>query len=258
MNGFVDFHTHLDSFKDEDELFSQLSGFDGVIVAASMNLSSFYKIREIRQKSKALGYKVRIVPTLGVHPANVLSEIKNLSLYKDALKDSAIIGEIGMDFCWYKDATPAQQEEVFRFFLEHCAEHKKYCVIHTKDAEEKICRILEDYRDAKPIIHWYDGPEEVYKEFILRGYMQTFGCETIRSEHLQKLLLQTPLNLILAETDGPDSEKWLGGTDDSLYLIKRTYRDLAQVLGMKAEEIQKTINENSNRVLTEAGFDFSE
>ena len=255
MNGFVDFHTHLDSFKDEDELFSQLSGFDGVIVAPSMSLSSFYKIR---QKSKALGYKVRIVPTLGVHPANVLSEIKNLSLYKDALKDSAIIGEIGMDFCWYKDATPAQQEEVFRFFLEHCAEHKKYCVIHTKDAEEKICRILEDYRDAKPIIHWYDGPEEVYKEFILRGYMQTFGCETIRSEHLQKLLLQTPLNLILAETDGPDSEKWLGGTDDSLYLIKRIYRDLAQVLGMKAEEIQKIINENSNRVLTEAGFDFSE
>ena len=77
------------------------------------------------------------------------------------------------------------------------------------DAEMQICNILTEYPNAKPIIHWYDGPEKVYKEFIKRGYMQTFGCETIRSKHIQSLLLETPHNLILAETDNPTAETWL-------------------------------------------------
>lgn len=81
--------------------------------------------------------------------------------------------------------------------------------------------------------------------------MQTFGCETIRSKHIQKLLEQTPLDLILAETDNPDSEKWLGGTDSSIFLIERIYKDIAEVLGLKIEKIAKTINENSAKILKE-------
>lgn len=248
MNKFIDFHTHLDCYKNLEELLLQLKNFNGTIVSASMDLHSFLKTKEIAQKSKALGYSVNIIPTLGVHPEKVPLEIEKLKSYEPFFKDSPIIGEIGMDFCWYKEASPEAQEKVFRFFLEHCDQEKKYCVIHTKDTEEKICRILEEYKNARPVIHWYDGPEEIYKEFIHRSYMQTFGCETIRSKHIQKLLEQTPLNLILAETDNPDSEKWLGGQDSSIFLIKRIYTDIAKVLGLSEIEIQNVINKNAERV----------
>lgn len=248
---FVDFHTHLDLYKNQNELFEQLSSFYGTIVTASIDLDSYKKNCWIVQKAKALGFEANIIATLGIYPEKVLLEKEKLCEYEKFLKESHIIGEIGMDFCWYKEASPVAQEEVLRFFLEHCNQEKKYCVIHTKDAEEKICRILEEYPFAKPIIHWYDGPEEIYKEFVGRNYMQTFGCETIRSKHIQKLLGQTPLNLILAETDNPDSEKWLGGTDSSIFLIERIYKDIAEVLGLKIEKIVKTINENSAKILKE-------
>lgn len=228
---YIDFHTHLDCYKEED-LFSQLADFEGVLVSASMDAVSYARTCAIRDKAKALGYKAKILPTFGIHPAKVvevLSQSADLSRFDELCKASSIIGEIGMDLCWYKDATVEQQEYVFRYFLNHCNQHKKYCVIHTKDAEQHIARILLDYPEARPIIHWYDGPEDIYREFISRGYYFTFGCETCRSAHIQKLLQMTPPERILAETDNPESEPWLGGTDNSLRLIERVYDDIVSL-----------------------------
>ncbi len=202
----------------------------------------FYENLKICEKAKALGifYNTnnlpKIIPTFGIHPKDVLKCSKNLHEYDKLCEQSKIIGEIGMDFCWYKEADSEQQEKVLRFFLEHCHNQKKYCVIHTKDAEMQICNILTEYPNAKPIIHWYDGPEKVYKEFIKRGYMQTFGCETIRSKHIQSLLLETPHNLILAETDNPTAETWLGGTNNSVFLIEDIYQNIAKILNMHFED----------------------
>lgn len=245
----IDFHTHLDWYKPEEDLFSQLKDFNGLIVTASVDKESFEKNCQIAQKSKALGYSVQIIPTVGIHPCKAADAPEDLSIYNQLCNASPLIGEIGMDFCWYKDASPAKQEHVFRYFLQHCHEKEKYCVIHTKDAEIQITRILEDYPKAKPIIHWYDGPEDVFQEFCNRGYLQTFGCETIRSAHIQKLLRQTPRQLILAETDNPTSEPWLGGTDNSVHLINRVYNDISKVLGMPDEAVEKMITENALQIL---------
>lgn len=243
---FIDFHTHLDWYTDQDDLFGQLETFSGTIVAASVDAFSFRKNQTISEKAKALGYSVRIIPIVGVHPMKAGEVPEDLSCYDELCKISPIIGEIGMDFCWYKDAGADKQERVFRYFLNHCNETGKYCVIHTKDAEAQIARILEDYPSAKPIIHWYDGPEDVFQEFCRRNYMQTFGCETSRSKHIQNLLKQTPSHLILAETDNPTSEPWLGGTDNSVHLIKRVYTDIAQILGMTLNDTCRLIEENGS------------
>lgn len=245
----IDFHTHLDWYKPEDDLFSQLKNFQGVIVAASVDADSYRANCRISEKAKALGYSARIIPTVGIHPCKAAESPENLSAYNQLCAESPLIGEIGMDFCWYKDASPAKQEQVFRYFLQHCHETEKYCVIHTKDAEVQIARILEDYPKAKPVIHWYDGPEDVFQEFCRREYMQTFGCETIRSAHIQKLLRQTPHHLILAETDNPTSEPWLGGTDNSVHLIQRVYKDIAQVLNLPTEKVENLILDNSKKIL---------
>lgn len=245
---YIDFHTHLDCYKNPLELEKQLSSFDGIIVSASMDESSYQKNLLIAENAKKRGFKAKIIPTFGIHPAKA-AECENLSSYKNLLEKSKIIGEIGMDFCWHKDVPPEKQEKVFRFFLEHCDLNHKFCVIHTKDAEEKICRILEEYKNARPVIHWYDGPEEIFDEFVRRGYFETFGCETSRSSHIQKLLKKTPRSLILAETDNPDSEPWLGGSDNSVFLIRRIYSDIAKTLGLSLEETSEIINRNSMEIL---------
>lgn len=246
---YIDFHTHLDSYKNQKELLEQLAGFDGTIVAASMDANSYKKNLQLAEKAKALGCSARIISTFGIHPKEALNAPQNLSVYDSLCEQSPIIGEIGMDFCWYKEASPQKQEEVFRYFLGHANKTKKYCVVHTKDAEVQICRILEDYPDAKIVIHWYDGPEDIFQEFMKRGYLTTFGCETCRSKHIQNLLKMTPLSQLLAETDNPESEPWLGGKDNSINLIKRVYADIADVLNMEKEKLSSIIECNFQKIV---------
>ena len=246
---FIDFHTHLDWYEDEEQLFLQLKAFDGKIISASVDDKSYAKNLKIANKAKALGYSVEIIPTFGIHPQKTLTVPDNLAVFNELCDSSKIIGEIGMDFCWYKEAGPVQQEKVFRYFLEHCNKTGKYCVIHTKDAEQQIADILTDYPNAKPIIHWYDGPENIFKEFVKRGYYQTFGCQTVRSKHIQSLLKQLPLDLLLAETDNPTAEPWLGGTDNSVQLIQRVYKEIAAVLNLPLNSVVNQINKNAASIL---------
>lgn len=246
---YVDFHTHLDWYERKDDLLNQLKQFEGTIVAASVDAESYKKNVKIAAAVQNLNSSCKVIPTVGIHPENAEKALENLSIYDDLCNESLLIGEIGMDFCWCKDVSPVSQEKVFRYFLEHCNKTGKYCVIHTKDAEVQIARILEEYPNARPIIHWYDGPEDVFQEFCRRGYYQTFGCETIRSKYIHKLLKQTPEHLILTETDNPTAEPWLGGTDSSVMLIKRIYTDIGIILGINEFEVGKKIAENSNRIL---------
>ncbi|MBR1536321.1 MAG: TatD family hydrolase [Treponema sp.] len=251
---FIDFHTHLDCYENKKELSDWLKTFNGRIVSASMDLDSYFENIKISERAKKISPKLKIIPTLGIHPKNAEKESPDFSKYKPYLSDSPLIGEIGLDFCWHKDVPLLFQEKAFRFFLGHCEESKKYCVIHTKDAEEKTARILEDYPNARPIIHWYDGPKDIYQEFIKRKYLETFGCQTIRSGHIQELLKITPKELILAETDNPDSEIWLGGSEKSPHLIKRIYSDIAEILNISTEETAGIINKNANKILTVQHF----
>ena len=247
----IDFHTHLDFYKRE-ELQKQLTNFSGTIIAASVDEKSFLENCRIAEWAKKAARDCRIIPTFGIHPnradenAALLDEPNTAARLAGYLDRSPLIGEIGMDFCWSK-SSPENQEKVFRWFLEYCNRTGKACVIHTKDAEQEICDILTDYPNARPIIHWYDGPENIFREFIRRGYPQTFGVETIRSPHLQSLLRLTPPELLLAETDNPDSEPWLGGNRSDVALIERVYDELAGLLKIIRNQLETIIEKNAAR-----------
>lgn len=247
----IDFHTHLDFYKSAD-LDEQLQNFSGTIISASTDEKSFLKNCEITASAPS---NCRIIPTFGIHPnaadenAVLIDDLETVARFESYLDRSLLIGEIGMDFCWSK-SSKENQEKVFRCFLEYCNKTGKACVIHTKDAEQEVCDILTDYPKARPVIHWYDGPENIYREFIQRGYPQTFGVEAIRSPHLQSLLRLTPPELLLAETDNPDSEPWLGGTRSDVALIERVYDEIAGLLDISLLDLEKIIEENFKRIIS--------
>ena len=249
----IDFHTHLDFYQTE-ELQKELTDFSGTIIAASVDEESYLQNLAISQWAARKARACHIIPTFGIHPnrtdqaAPLLDDPNITARYTKYLEQSPIIGEIGMDFCWSKSSKD-NQEKVFHWFLEYCDKSGKACVIHTKDAEVQIADILLDYPNARPIIHWYDGPESVFREFIRRGYPQTFGVETIRSSHIQKLLTLTPPELLLAETDNPDSEPWLGGNRSDVGLIERVYDEMAELLKMPRHQLEMIIEENVSRLI---------
>ena len=137
----IDFHTHLDWYTNQEELFSELKNFSGVIVAASVDLESYEK--NIQIQKKASRKDLLIIPTFGVHPEFAEKYEQNLQVLDNALNQSKMIGEIGMDFYWATNVSKSAQEKVFRYILEHCHNHKKFCLIHTKGAEKEILEIIQ-------------------------------------------------------------------------------------------------------------------
>ena len=244
----IDFHTHLDAYHDKTALYEQLRNFDGTIIAASMDIDSYRQNLQIA-KIIAAGGGAKIIPTFGIHPNRSQNWADRLSELDPFLEQSALIGEIGLDYEWAKDSPRDKQIKVFRYILEHCNINKKACVIHTKGAEQDVLDILSDYPEAKVIIHWYDGPEEIFKKFIERGYRATFGVQTARSPFLQKLLKMTPKEKLLAETDNPDSEIWLGGSRSDVGLIKKVYEDLSEILGCPVQVLESQIQANAESLL---------
>ena len=192
---------------------------------------------------------VKIIPTFGIHPNRSQNWADRLSELDPFLEQSALIGEIGLDYEWAKDSPQDKQIKVFRYILQHCHNSRKTCVVHTKGAEQDVLDILSDYPDAKIVIHWYDGPEEIFKKFIERGYMATFGVQTVRSPFLQKLLKMTPKDRLLAETDNPESEVWLGGMRSDVGLINKVYADMAQILECPLQELEAQIQSNAQSLL---------
>jgi TatD DNase family protein len=244
----IDFHTHLHSYDNPSQAIDCIKGNAILSVACSEDVASYLATREMARASNF------IVPTFGVHPCKS-GAVRDLRELDSHLNDSAIIGEIGMDDYWFKDVDLDTQKAVFEYILNHCDERQKYCVIHTKGAEERIYTILQKYPNAKPVIHWYSGPIDIFKKLLARKFHFTFGCEVYYSAYIRELLSITPPCLILSETDNPSSEVWLGGNTDSPLLIRRVVDDIAKVKNINGQEMECIIQENVEKIFRESGLD---
>lgn len=258
----VDFHTHLDQYDDV----ALKAAVDSIrknkilTVAASCDITSWKKNLLIAQNAPNL-----IIPTFGIHPSYCKNLPENTGELGTALEPyllkSALIGEIGLDFFWEKEILHETQEKVFLTILDHCNLYKKFAVIHTKGAEKRIADILPDFPNAKIVIHWYDGDEQIFRVYLDRGYFQTFGCEVRYSEHIRALLSLVPDELLLSETDNPTGEPWLcekhgsKEADNSPSLIKRVVQDIAQVRGRTTEEVEAIIERNARGIFVATVYD---
>ncbi len=254
----VDFHSHPDWYPESRRaaVVNQINERRIVTVAASVDADSYRSVRALAALSPY------IVPTFGVHPeraARVFAAVNGeLTALDPFLEQSALIGEIGLDYYWANEVPHDVQEKVFIHILQHCHVRKKVCVIHTKGAERRVADILADFPGALPVIHWYSGPERVYADCMDRGYAATFGCGLRYSPHERELLAHTPRESILAETDNPVGEPWLCGQngaaaagigcDDTPALIFRVLRDIASVLGTDEAAATRLVYENARRL----------
>ena len=81
-------------------------------------------------------------------------------------------------------------------------------------------------------------------------FSASLSAEATLRPHLQGLLRLTPPELLLAETDNPDSEAWLGGNRNDVALIERVYNEIAGLLGMSRPALEKIIEENFKRIIS--------
>ena len=203
----IDSHCHLD----HEPLFSDL---DNVIhrskkvgikklLTISTSIESFLRVKEIVNKDGI------IYGTVGIHPHEVDKNkidvdfiMKNLNENKKIIG----IGETGLDF-YYDNSDRDKQEESFRIHIDAALKANIPLVIHSRNAEDKMFEILDDFKNKKLkiLMHCFTGSQQFAEKLLkFNSYFSASGIITFKnSAELQKTFKFLPLERILIETDSP-------------------------------------------------------
>ncbi len=117
------------------------------------------------------------------------------------------IGETGLDY-HYTPATAAAQQESLRLHIEAARRTGLPLIIHARDADDDIARILSEEHRAGAfgcVMHCFSsGPALAEAALALGFYLSMSGIAAFpRSEALRAIFAAAPLDRILVETDSP-------------------------------------------------------
>lgn len=198
---WIDFHCHLDLYKDHASLIDECDRERVATLAVTTTPKAWRRNRELAERST----HVRVA--LGLHPQLVAEREAELSLLEQLLSEARYVGEIGLDagprFYRSFDA----QERVFERILRACAEQGgKVLSVHSVRAVGKVLRHLERALPpdrAQVVLHWFTGTAAEARRAIGRGYYFSINSEMLRSPKHRQLVAGLPSERLLTETDGP-------------------------------------------------------
>jgi TatD DNase family protein len=242
-----DFHTHLYLYGREEPFLMDLKRHNIFAVTSSVDISSWRKDQAIAKANPG------IVSTFGVHPSRAAWYFQDLKILDECIAESPLIGEIGLDKKWCPDSEFEAQLVVFEHFTKACGQSGKYCVVHTAGAEEECLSVLRKNKCENVIIHWYDGPLQVFESMIKEGWYFTFSPALRFAQEIAPFVSLVPVNRLLSETDGPETEEFLGGSGRMPSVLLRVIEDMARIRGVPIGEMEAIIEENSQRILRESG-----
>ena len=201
---YIDTHAHLyyDDLKNQLGDVVNRAEAAGVtqIICVGTDLPSSKTSISIAEKYNA------VFATVGVHPHDAKNTPDDyLHQLRDMASHSKVVamGEMGLDY--FRDFSPRNvQKEVFLSQLELARELDLPAVIHNRDADEDILKFLEEVRYERSVLHCFSSDTEMAGRAVSLGCFLSFtGNVTFGKNHTESVLLTTPLNRIMLETDCP-------------------------------------------------------
>ncbi|MDA1090461.1 MAG: TatD family hydrolase [Proteobacteria bacterium] len=204
----VDSHCHLD-FPDfdgelEDILARAADAGIGHMVTICTRLTTFDAILAIADKYE------NVFCTVGVHPHNAGDEpgVTPERLIELAEHPKVVgFGETGLDF-HYDNSPRDLQEQFFRAHIIAARETGLPVIVHSRDADAEMVRILEDEHaeGAFPgLIHCFSSGPGLAEKVLEIGFFLSFsGIVTFnKADDIRAVAAAAPLDRILVETDSP-------------------------------------------------------
>jgi TatD DNase family protein len=240
----IDAHSHLNGYdllegRALESALAEIVEHRIFTVANSMDLPSYRRNLEIAAKCDL------VLPVFGVHPWYAPEYVDRLEELRDAVGQSPMIGEIGLDHYFIEDrAAYRDQARVFEYFLGTAAEQDKIVILHTKGAERETLDLLNQYHIRRAIVHWYSGPLEIFRELAARGAYFTVGVEALFSKHVGTIAEEIPPDRLLTETDNPGGPKEFIERPGTPVLVKEVVRKLAEIRTTTEEAIIRAVQAN--------------
>jgi TatD DNase family protein len=252
----VDTHCHLDfpDFAPERDAVVARARAAGVgrFVTISTHVSKFPEIAAIAESYDD------VFCTVGTHPNHALDEPEASPETLVALarhEKCVAFGEAGLDF-HYNHAPKDTAERVFRNHIAAAREAQLPLVIHTRDADEDMARILREEmgQGAFPaLLHCFTGSRGLAEAAVDLGvYLSFSGVLTFKNaQELRDIAAAMPLERLLVETDAPFlAPTPHRGKRNEPAFVKETARVLAEAKGVSEAEIARATTANALRLFS--------
>ncbi|GAB3939186.1 TatD family hydrolase [Corynebacterium tapiri] len=258
--GLIDAHTHLASSGAHDA--ASVQEFVDRAVAAGVERMCTVGdgIEEAQAALDAAHANDRVFAACAIHPtrAHELDETTRARLEEMAADPRCVaIGETGVDTYWIKHdpdktATLEQQEEALRWHAELAHRHDKALMIHNREADEHLLRILDDcVLPTTVMLHCFSSPLDVARAALDRGWVLSFAGNVTfkRNDEMRQAAALAPIEQVLIETDAPymTPEPFRGARNEPS-LIGHTALCVAEQRGMDVREFASHMSANFDRV----------
>jgi TatD DNase family protein len=251
----IDTHAHLDDEQFQQDLPAVLEraaavGVHQTVIVATTAASSAVCV-ELANRYPALA------ATVGIQPNHVAQAEPGAWDQVVALvtKNRVVaVGETGLDRHW--DYSPfAQQEEYFARHLQLARRHRLAVVIHCREAEADVVRMLrEDYDQNGPVrgvMHSFTGDIATAEACLAMGLHISFaGMVTYKNAHnLRAVAATIPADRMLVETDSPylAPVPMRGNRNEPAYLTHTT-ACLADVRGVQPNILAEQTTRNAKQL----------
>lgn len=262
---WIDSHTHLNNprLKDmggPDALVenAKAAGVSGLLTINCQIVAEFPEIAAIAARHE------NVWCSLGTHPhdASVPAELavtEQQIVDMVQANDKVIgLGETGLDY-FYDNSDRADQATSFRKHIRAGMEAGVPIIIHARDADQDIIRILQEEGANDPrmrgLMHCFSSSAWMAEEALKLGfYISLSGMVTFKkNSDLQDIVKAVPEDRLLVETDAPylAPEPHRGGLNQPAYVV-HTGHKVAELKGMVPEKMAAQTTENFFRLFTRA------
>jgi len=211
-------------------------------------------VRAMAEAHKNLFY------TFGVHPMSAATEpeVTVEELVQIAQHPKMVgIGETGLDYHYTPETKDIQQRSL-RVHIEAAQEPDLPLIIHARDADDDMARMLTEGYRAKPyscVMHCFSSTPEMARAALDLGfYLSMSGIAAFPKSHdLRAIFAAAPLDRILVETDSPylAPPPFRGRRNEPAY-VAHTAKVGAETFGISYEDFAAATTANFDRLFTKA------
>lgn len=208
---YIDTHCHLDSKKYKENLDTIITnalnlGVQKIIIPGA-DINDLPYAAQIAEKYSGVFFASGIHPTeIGDFNCNMQAKIKDILSNPKCIA----IGEIGLDYHYFDsnncDDIKLAQERAFRYQIELAISNNLPIIIHTRDSNDDVIRILKDYESdiIGLVFHCFGGDKTLVNALSCPTYFGIGGVVSFKNaQSLRDCLQELPLESLILETDAP-------------------------------------------------------
>ena len=144
---------------------------------------------------------------------------------------------------------------MFRDHIEAACETGLPLIIHAREADREVARILDEKRPPGGVMHCFASGRALAEAALTLGfYISISGIVTFRNaEELRAIVRDLPLDRLLVETDAP----YLApvphrGKRNEPAFVAATAAAVAELKGVELQDLAETTNANFFRLFSKA------